>query len=65
IAINPPVAFRYAKSVGLPDCIDFGTLSLSALLPDCLRLEGSITATDSRLATGGVVSTFPDRISTC
>lgn len=36
---------------------------ISALLPDCLRLEDNVTVILPRLATDGVVSAFPDGIS--
>ena len=43
---------------------NFGAQSF-ALLSYCLRLAHDITAIGPRLATGDVVSIFPDRISTC
>ena len=62
LVINGDTAFF----PGYHQQVDWGTLNRNAFLsPDCLRLACIITDTHSRLATGGMASTFPDGVSTC
>ena len=62
--INPHVGFCSGNSIALLVRKYFGAQYLS-LLSRCLRLAPNVTISNPKLTSGGVVSSFPDRISTC
>ena len=64
LSINPHVSFCSGNGIALLIYWYFGAQYLS-LLSRCLRLATNVTTNNSKLTSGGVVSSFPDRISTC
>ena len=64
MTINPHVGFCSGNSIALLVRRYFGAQYLS-LLSRCLRLAPNVTISNPKLTSSGVVSSFPDRISTC
>ena len=64
MTINPHVGFCPGNSIALLVRRYFGAQYLS-LLSRCLRLAPNVTISNPKLTSGEVVSSFPDRISTC
>ena len=64
ITISSRIAFHLIHNVGTPVYLISGLNCLMTLPPDFLRLIYGVTVGISKVATGDVVSIFPDGIST-